>query len=119
MSENEEEPLSGKYDLIIVANAEANVNTSNLVQHLERPGWLLKARRKSAKQPTDVEIICSEELEDENGQKLIFEVHHLKATANSSAVSDEFAVASIQSASSCFASPKTFPFDRGMSEVEQ
>ncbi|RTE68322.1 hypothetical protein BHE90_017300 [Fusarium euwallaceae] len=58
-----EEPLSGKYDLIIVANAEANVNISNLLEHhLKRPGWLLKACYKSAKQPTDVEIILSEEL---------------------------------------------------------
>ncbi|RSL85294.1 hypothetical protein CEP51_003381 [Fusarium floridanum] len=43
VSENEEEPLSGKYDLIIVANPEAVIDTSNLFKHLKRPRWLLKA----------------------------------------------------------------------------
>ncbi|RSM18065.1 hypothetical protein CDV31_003164 [Fusarium ambrosium] len=77
-----------KYDLIIVANPEATVDTSNLLKHLKRPGWLLRACCRSTERPTNVEIIISSEMKDENGQELMFEVHHLEATTNSPAVSD-------------------------------
>ncbi|RSL56874.1 hypothetical protein CEP54_008569 [Fusarium duplospermum] len=77
-----------KYDLIIVANPEAVVDTSNLFKHLKRPGWLLEACHESTEQPIAMGIVRSLELKDENGRELMFQVHHHQATANSSAVSD-------------------------------